>query len=183
MSSFYLFNWNVKFPIIPWEPRNVRHHCVCTDLFCMGEWMKWRAEWVLPMVWKRSCQLLVCCLDLCNKLNLDNVTLYNLIALHLGCCFFKVREEICIFSPVPFGDNFLINNCSCIVCLKDTLSDCHLGKTLRFTREKQFPRYGLERNIFFARRSFWGHSWDNLKLITPSLPSHLKNNLHYRKFK
>lgn len=62
---------------------------VCTDL--LHEWVN-KMEWVL---WRCEVEA-VCCLDLCNKLNLDNVTLYNLVVMYLGCCFFKVR--ICIFS-------------------------------------------------------------------------------------
>lgn len=142
------------------------------------EWMKCRAEWVLWMAWKRSHQLLVCCLDLCNKLNLDNVILYNLLVYTWVVPFLKwgfVFSHL-FFSVIINVYVFFVKSVALVVCLTGTLSECHLGRTLRFIREKQFPRYRLDRNIYSAGRSYWGHSWDHLKLITPSLPSHLKNN-------
>lgn len=55
---------------------------VYTDL--LHEWVN-KMEWVL---WRYEVEA-VCCLDLCNKLNLDNVTLYNLTVCTWVVAFLK----------------------------------------------------------------------------------------------
>lgn len=116
MSSFLLYYGNQQTSDII--------VCILT-CFCMGEWMQWRIEWVLWTVWNRSRQLLVCCLDLCNKLNLDNVTLYNLVVctwvvpfVKRGFIFFHPFFKVIIDLRFVCLFFFNIGNCYCIVCFK-----------------------------------------------------------------
>lgn len=118
MSSFLLYCGNQQTSDI----------IVCIPTcFCMGEWMQWRTGWVLWTGWHRSRQLLVCCLHLCNKRNLDDVTSYNLVVctwivpfVKWGFIFFhpffKVIIDLSGFFCLCFFFN--ISNCYYIVCFE-----------------------------------------------------------------
>lgn len=125
-----------SFLIILWEPGNVRHHCVYTDLSLHG-WVNAVEKRVSATNGvKQKPQLLVRCLDLCNKLNLDNVTLYNLVVCTWVVPFLKWRFVFShLFFLVVINLNvlgFFKYQQLLLYSLPKRKFKCHLGRMLKF---------------------------------------------------